>query len=121
MRKAAKRGRQRVNWTATKAEQVLKAWRASGLSLSAFARGQGIVASRLHWWRKQLKKTSRKESSAQKLVPMTLTMAPMTAIGVGLGPVVVHDRTGMLIEITEPERVSPEWLAAMVGEMGRRT
>ena len=33
---------------------MLEAWRRSGLSVEAFARGRGLVPQRLHWWRKKL-------------------------------------------------------------------
>jgi hypothetical protein len=36
------------------ARGVLEAWRRSGLSIEAFARGRGLVPQRLHWWRKKL-------------------------------------------------------------------
>lgn len=38
-----------VRWTAREARQVLSAWRASGLSMSAFARRHGLTVQRVAW------------------------------------------------------------------------
>ena len=41
-------------WTEIEARGVLEAWRRSGLSIEAFARGRGLVPQRLHWWKKKI-------------------------------------------------------------------
>ena len=41
-------------WRATDAEQVLEAWRRSGQSAAAFARGHGLSAARLLRWQARL-------------------------------------------------------------------
>ena len=41
-------------WTEIEARGVLEAWRKSGLTVEAFARGRGLVPQRLHWWKRKL-------------------------------------------------------------------
>ena len=41
-------------WSRSQARAVLVAWKKSGLSMSAYARKQGVNGQRLSWWRKQL-------------------------------------------------------------------
>lgn len=41
-------------WTAERARTVLEGWRASGKSAAMFAAEQGITATRLAYWAKQL-------------------------------------------------------------------
>ena len=45
----------RRRWKAPDARAVLRAHVASGLSLAAFARREGLSPTRLMWWRKQLR------------------------------------------------------------------
>lgn len=41
-------------WTEVEARAALRAWRESGLSISAFAEQRGIVPQRMYWWRTKL-------------------------------------------------------------------
>lgn len=43
-------------WSAAEAKEVLRRQAASGLSVPAFARGEGLSAQRLYWWRHRLSK-----------------------------------------------------------------
>jgi hypothetical protein len=45
---------ERRRWTSRDAEAVLSAWRESGVSVSAFARQQGLEVERLLRWRRQV-------------------------------------------------------------------
>ena len=45
-------------WRAADAERVLEAWRRSGQSGAAFARGHGLSRARLLRWRDRLKRTA---------------------------------------------------------------
>jgi hypothetical protein len=54
------------------ARALLAAWKASGSSLSAFARGRGLGAERLRWWKKRLSHSSpdSQASSSVRLLPV---------------------------------------------------
>jgi len=41
-------------WNPEEARRSLERWRASGLSLAAFARRQGLTTGRLWWWKRRL-------------------------------------------------------------------
>ena len=43
-----------ASWSETEAREVLRDQADSGLSVAAFARQKGLVAQRVHWWRKRL-------------------------------------------------------------------
>lgn len=42
-------------WTEAEAREVIREWRASGLSAAAFARSKGISAMRLPYWEERLR------------------------------------------------------------------
>jgi hypothetical protein len=50
----ATKKRRAKRWTAARARTVLQRWRASGKSAAVFAAAQGITATRLSYWAKQL-------------------------------------------------------------------
>jgi hypothetical protein len=56
MSEAERRGNNRraTRWTTDHAREVLARWRASGKSATAFAAEQGITATRLSYWAKQI-------------------------------------------------------------------
>lgn len=49
----------RERWTRVEARELLNEYRASGLSLAAFARSRHVRAQRLQWWSKQLAQPDR--------------------------------------------------------------
>lgn len=67
---AARRSRY---WSAAEARVVLRAYRASGLSLKAFARQTGVSAQRVRWWR------DRRPEAAASAVPTFLPVEVVTA------------------------------------------
>jgi hypothetical protein len=57
--------------TEIEARGVLEAWRKSGQSLEAYARGRGLVPQRLHWWKKKLRfGTATNKGRALALLPV---------------------------------------------------
>lgn len=103
-RKAA-RGKR---WNAADGEAAVSAWRASGESISAFARRHGIDAQRICWWRDRLE--DRAEAAALVPVRITSSMGVAVAVRVIAG---AHE-----VEVIEPARTSPEWMAALVRLLG---
>ena len=45
-------------WSAAEAKEILRRQVASGLSVPAFARREGLGAQRLYWWRQRLSTTA---------------------------------------------------------------
>jgi transposase-like protein len=113
-------------WSAEEGERVVATWRRSGLSMRAFAKQHGLVAQRLHWWRRRIEgearpeskpKTKRRPASAieeARLVPVVLR-APQ----VQLGPAIAVRHGDTVLEVREPGIVSPEWIAALMLELSR--
>jgi len=84
---------------------MLGAWSRSGLSLSAFARQQGVNAERLRWWHKRV--------DADEDNPRTLTFIPAVVSAKG-SPVVLRLPRGIEVEVADVTAVSPQWLVAVV-------
>jgi transposase-like protein len=101
-------------WSRDDARAALGAWRRSGLSLTQFARRQGVNVQRLCWWRKRLEATGR--GSAETLSPGT---SPISFIPAVVGesrpaPIVVRLARGVEVEAGEAAAVPATWLAALV-------
>lgn len=101
-------------WNAVEARQVLEAWRASGLTMLAFARQHGFGEHRLSWWKRRLACIER-ETEREKPTFLPVVVRPDSddahaTIVVRLGPRVV-------LEIRQPERVPPRWLADLLREL----
>ena len=79
------------HWTHAEAEDVLRAWRDSGLSLKRFAREQGIASQRLYWWRQKLERARARPSTA--LVAVSVTPPPRG------DPVTVVLRSGHMVRV----------------------
>ena len=77
MAKAGRRGRRNgvqgrgatKRWTARDAERALEVWRASGLSLPAWCRQEGVAYERVRRWRSQLA-SGRPRPQAAALLPV---------------------------------------------------
>ena len=84
-------------WKASDARAALGAHAASGLSLAAFARREGLSPTRLMWWRKQLRSRPSTTPSApvrwlpvsiRRAAPVPLLPAPHVEIAVRGGRVI---------------------------------
>jgi len=56
-----------LRWTADDAQRALEAWRASGLSLPAWCRQEGVAYERVRRWRSQLASGPRRPQTAALL------------------------------------------------------
>jgi hypothetical protein len=84
-------------WTEIEARGVLEAWRKSGQSLDAYARGRGLVPQRLHWWKKKLRFGAVGDSGRRlALLPVRVTEAPEARRG---EPVTVLLRSGHMLKV----------------------
>ena len=98
---------------------MLAALRASGWSLSRFARHHGLHGQRLAYWRKRL---SGGPSSGQALVPMT-SLVPAVLVAESAErtssestPAVLRLPRGVVLELP---RATPGWVSALVDALTR--
>ena len=70
------RCRQPERWSPAYARTVLGAHQQSGLTLSAFARREGLPLHRLQWWRARLSGKSQETGASIRLVPVTIRPTP---------------------------------------------
>jgi hypothetical protein len=106
--------RTRSHWKREDAARVLADWTSSGTSMSAFARQHRLGLHRLQWWRGRLGEACEEQSA--RLVPAVVRRAPLIALDASVG-VVCIDAQGTRIEIHDPQRTDPRWLAAFVLEL----
>ncbi|MDX2090323.1 MAG: hypothetical protein SFX73_20855, partial [Kofleriaceae bacterium] len=67
-----------ATWTEDEGRAALEAWRASGESLAAFARREGVDVQRLYWWKRRLgwrTRTTEREAAPLALVPAAVIEA----------------------------------------------
>ncbi len=102
----ARDGRQ---WDESDAREALAAWAESGGTLSGFARRHGLTVQRLSWWRARMS-----PDRPTALVPVSVTSAPLMSFATAAVSVTVGDAR---IDVEDPARVPPSWLAALVGAM----
>lgn len=100
-------------WRADDARRVLAAWKDSGLSMSAFGHRHGFDAQRMAWWR------GRVPTTAMTLVPVKVreVVAPVRNVA----PVSLVIDEDVRIDVADPARVSPAWLAMVAGALSRRS
>jgi hypothetical protein len=88
----------RVHWSEVEARGVLEAWRRSGLPLERFAKGRGLVAQRLRWWKQKFEFT---EKAAAMSRPPALLPVRVAAEAPRRGePVTVLLRTGHMLKVS---------------------
>ena len=114
----------RTFWTRAEAEQVLDEWATSGESLTAFARGRGIVPQRLAWWRKRLaiapcrSETASKGSGAlARFIPVAVRpVALQTASAEAMATVELGG--GLRVALRTLDGDSAAWVASLVKALG---
>lgn len=67
-------------WRAEDARVMVAAWRASGLSVTAFARRHGVSRSRLVWWRDRVKAVAPRFLPVRVVTVATPAVAPLEVI-----------------------------------------
>ncbi len=107
---AARRGPKQ--WRPDEAARVLAAWKRSGQTMPAFSRRHGLKSQRLAWWQIRLAAPTNVSRSTQTLIPMTVAAAPKVATVAALSLVV--GPSGVRVDVLDPARVPPSWLAAVV-------
>ena len=113
-----KRGQK--HWTTEQAKEVLREWRASGLSAVRSRRERGSGEIEVNWWRKRLGEWSEEEVPAET----SLKLVPLVPSEVVSSPARMRGAVTMRlpgdIELEfEDAQLSPEWVAALVHEVAR--
>ena len=96
-------------WRAADARVVLEAHALSGTSVSAFAREHGLDTQRIFWWRKRLDAVKDKAPS-----PSGISFAPVVVTGAGGSAAAVVRAGGVEVEVIDPARIEPAWLAELL-------
>jgi len=99
-------------WNEGDARAALSVWKASGESLSAFAQRYGLTEQRLYWWRTRIAETAVPKRVSE-LLPVTVSSS-MLSLGTCAIAIMVGD---IRIEIDDPSRVTPSWLATLMSAM----
>jgi hypothetical protein len=106
-------------WTADEARQVVEAWRASGLSLAAFARERGLIAERVRWWSKRLGDWGpAKGEEVLQFAPVVVRDLRPIAATPG-GGVSLRLAGGVVIEVADVATVPAAWVSALVKGLAR--
>jgi transposase-like protein len=94
-------------WTKQDARVLLDAIERSGETVRAFARAHGLNANRIYKWREQL---ANEEAEAVE----QLSFAPVVVTGLGRSPTLVIRLGELEIDVVDPQKVEPRWLAQLI-------
>ena len=100
-------------WAEEDARRVIDAWRASGETVAAFARREGLVPQRVYWWRDRI---GAEPLPAASLLPVVVRATPMVQASSGVGAS-VWTREGHRIEVAELDEASARWVAMVMKSM----
>jgi hypothetical protein len=101
-------------WSEKEGRDVIRAWRRSALTMSAFARSRGLNVQRVRYWRERVEGGTRGEAAnianarTPKLVPGVVV--DMRSGG-GVSVVLPH---GVVVEARRLAEIDPVWLAQVV-------
>jgi hypothetical protein len=107
---------QRKPWNEDDAREILDELSASGETLAAFARRQGLVPQRLAWWKKRLGEplpsAGVNEAQGASFVPVLLRAVEPEA------PAAVELSGGVRVELRTLDRTSAAWVALLSQAVG---
>lgn len=99
-----------TRWSEVDARIVLDAVERSGDTIHAFAREHGLPAHRLYWWRERLAGAIDEEPGDLG----QLAFAPVVVTGLARPSALLVRFGEVELEIIEPQRVDPAWLARVI-------
>jgi hypothetical protein len=109
-------------WTEGEGQRVIDAWAASGKTVAAFARSEGLVPDRVYWWRQRLGAAPLKActlevrptaESPPSFLPVRVRPSPATPPS-SASVVSVWTRDGHRIEVAALDVASAVWIAALM-------
>lgn len=101
-------------WRTAQGERVVTAWRASGMSMTSFARKHGLNVERIAYWRDRVPSNSAvlarvEPKNARAFVPVLVRpSAESRAASMSLSA------GGERIDVFDAQRLDPRWLADLV-------
>ena len=101
-------------WSEVDARVVLAQFERSGDSVLAFARAHGLNAQRIYWWRSRLSERVPDDVRQDETELDELSFAPVVVTGLGQTKAVVLRLGELEIEVVEPQKVEPIWLAQVL-------
>jgi hypothetical protein len=110
----------RRHWSSDDAKTVLATWEASGLTLTGFARQNGINVQRLIWWRKRLGADGRdcREVCSRPAAPVSFIPAVVARTRPAvMASVVVRLPGGVEVEASDVKSMPAGWLAEVAKAM----
>jgi hypothetical protein len=119
--------RGRRPWTKDEARRVIEAWKASGVTVRAFARGAGLAVDRVYRWRGRLgvmpavgsaRGVRRESPPVSALVPVVVRATPTAPPSGASAPVTVCTGEGLRVEVAALDAVSAAWVAMLVRSLG---
>lgn len=102
-------------WSEADARVVLHALERSSEPVSTFARRHGLDTQRIYKWRSRLADEDRNGEEQTE----HLSFAPVVVTGLGRTPAVVVRIGELEVEVHEPQKVDPSWLAQMIAATRR--
>lgn len=97
-------------WSEADGRLVLSAVERSGQTIHTFAREHDLKAHRIYWWRTRLADPVREAPGDLE----QLSFAPVVVTGLGRTPAVIVRAGEVEVEVLDPQRVEPTWLAQVL-------
>jgi transposase-like protein len=109
------RAKERKRWTEVEAQAVLREWKESGSTLTAFARQRGYVPERLRRWEKKLdgEPTSRAGFVPVEIVGSTAALRSEASTGERRVEITVSGG----LRVVVPDPIDPVLVARLVVEL----
>lgn len=114
------------HWNTAKARTELREWQGSGQTMEAFSSARGYPAHRLSWWKRQLRLRGEELVGKEAVLSEPRDARPVGAMLQAMvtgrengAAAVVETALGVRIEVAQPERVDPSWVAAVAAHLSR--
>jgi transposase-like protein len=96
-------------WSKADARAVLDALARSGDSIRGFARAHDLDAHRIYYWRDRVGSETQLDAFDE---PLSFT--PVVVTGLGRAPALVLRLGELEIDVLDPQKVEPRWLAQLL-------
>lgn len=105
-------------WTEQRGREVVRAWRKSGQSMSAFARKHGWNVQRMAYWRDRVDEADMAgvERAPGRFLPAVVVNSPASP---ACRARIVFP-SGVTIEVEQIGEIAPDWVAALEVALGTR-